>query len=90
MDSLRAQQEMYSDPNWLRDVMEHEKEMMSKYHDSERRRLCYRVTTWHGEGRSVFYVIDTHDEEQPSVVASCDNLEVAEQIKTLLSLKEKR
>lgn len=36
------------------------------------RELRYRITAWHGEGRSVFYVVDAYApfQERPALVAS--------------------
>ena len=40
------------------------------------------VTAWHGEGRSIFYVVDTQarEDEQPSIVASPIDRGVAERV----------
>jgi len=30
----------------------------------------YKVITWHGEGKSVWYVVDSWADDQPKIVAS--------------------
>ena len=42
--------------------------------------MRYVVITWHGEHRSLFYVVDTQapEEEQPAVVASFESRDAAE------------
>jgi hypothetical protein len=40
------------------------------------------VTAWHGESRSIFYVVDTqaHEDEQPCIVASPIDCGIADRV----------
>ncbi len=51
----------------------------------------YKIVTWHGEGTSYFYVCDAHApvDEQPKVLATYQNRDVAEVARDRLN-QEKR
>ena len=48
--------------------------------------MRYKMVVWHGEGATVFYIVDKAAEDQPAVVCSYRNREEAEEALRCLNM----
>jgi hypothetical protein len=57
-------------------------ELAEYLEEQDARRPRFIVTAWHGESRSIFYVVDTraHEDDQPCIVASPIDRGIADRV----------